>query len=53
MLGALFITRLPLDLLPKIVYPQIRVGVSNPGVEPGVMEETVAKPLEAALTKRE
>jgi hydrophobe/amphiphile efflux-1 (HAE1) family protein len=52
-LGAIFITRLPLDLLPKIVYPQIRVGVSNPGVEPGVMEETVAKPLEAALATTE
>lgn len=52
-LGAMFITRLPLDLLPRIVYPQIRVGVSNPGVEPGVMEETVAKPLEAALATTE
>lgn len=48
-LGAMFITRLPLDLLPRIVYPQVRVGVSNPGVEPAVLEETVAKPLEAAL----
>ena len=48
-LGSLFIQRLPLDLLPRIVYPQIRVGVNNPGVEPGVLEETVAKPLEAAL----
>jgi hydrophobe/amphiphile efflux-1 (HAE1) family protein len=52
-LGALFIDRLPLDLLPRIVYPQIRVGVNNPGVEPGVMEETVAKPLEAALATTE
>jgi multidrug efflux pump subunit AcrB len=52
-LGAMFISRLPLDLLPRIVYPQIRVGVSNPGVEPGVLEETVAKPLEAALATTE
>ncbi len=52
-LGWLFVARLPLDLLPRIVYPQIRVGVSNPGVEPGVMEETVAKPLEAALATTE
>ncbi|MGZ8470218.1 MAG: efflux RND transporter permease subunit [Gemmatirosa sp.] len=52
-LGGLFISRLPLDLLPRIVYPQVRVGVSNPGVEPGVLEETVAKPLEAALATTE
>ena len=52
-LGGLFASRLPLDLLPRIVYPQVRVGVSNPGVEPGVMEETVAKPLEAALATTE
>src|SRR5687767_10326956 len=52
-LGGLFVGRLPLDLLPRIVYPQVRVNVSNPGVEPGVMEETVAKPLEAALSTTE
>ena len=52
-LGVMFLGRLPLDLLPRIVYPQIRVGVNNPGVEPGVMEETVAKPLEAALATTE
>jgi len=52
-LGWLFVSRLPLDLLPRIVYPQIRVGVNNPGVEPSVMEETIAKPLEAALATTE
>ena len=44
-LGGMFIQRLPLDLLPRIVYPQVRVSVSNQGVEPGVLEETVAKCL--------
>ena len=48
-MGLTFLARLPLDLLPKIVYPSIRASVSNPGVDPEVMEETVAKPLEAAL----
>ena len=42
-LGTVFIGDIPLDLLPRIVYPQIRVNVSNPGVEPSVMEETIAK----------
>lgn len=49
-LGLVYIGRLPVDLLPRIVYPQIRVNISNPGVEPVVLEETVAKPLEAALS---
>ena len=52
-LGWVFVSGLPLDLLPKIVYPQIRAGVSNPGVEPEVMEETIAKPLERALSTTE
>lgn len=48
-LGLVYIGRLPVDLLPRIVYPQIRVNINNPGVEPVVLEETIAKPLEAAL----
>jgi len=52
-LGVFFLRGLPLDLLPHIVYPQIRAGVSNSGVEPEVLEETVAKPLEAALAPTE
>jgi multidrug efflux pump subunit AcrB len=52
-LGFFFLSGLPLDLLPSIVYPQVRVNVNNRGVEPQVMEETVAKPLEAALSATE
>jgi multidrug efflux pump subunit AcrB len=52
-MGAVYVGRLPVDLLPKIVYPQVRVFVNNPGVEPAVMEETIAKPLEAALATTE
>ncbi len=52
-LGLYFLGGLPLDLLPTIVYPQIRAGVSDSGVEPEVLEETVAKPLEAALATTE
>ena len=32
-LGMVFVGRLPIDMLPKISYPQIRVNVNNPGVE--------------------
>jgi hydrophobe/amphiphile efflux-1 (HAE1) family protein len=52
-LGFFFLGGLPLDLLPSIVYPQVRANVSNRGVEPQVLEETVAKPLEAALSTTE
>ncbi|HEX6589525.1 MAG TPA: efflux RND transporter permease subunit [Longimicrobiales bacterium] len=52
-LGLFFLSQLPLDLLPNIVYPQIRASVNNAGVEPEVLEETVAKPLEAALATTE
>jgi len=52
-LGLVFIGRLPVDLLPQIEYPQVRVNVSYPGVEPVVLEEIVAKPLEAALSTTE
>jgi hydrophobe/amphiphile efflux-1 (HAE1) family protein len=52
-LGVFFLAKLPLDLLPSIVYPQIRAGLTNRGVEPQVLEETVAKPLEAALSTTE
>ncbi|MEX2154305.1 MAG: efflux RND transporter permease subunit [Gemmatimonadaceae bacterium] len=52
-LGGVFVGRLPVDLLPQITYPTVRVNVSSPGVEPVVLEETIAKPLEAALAVTE
>ena len=52
-LGVFFLRDLPLDLLPSIVYPNLRANVTNRGVEPQVLEETIAKPLEAALATTE
>ena len=52
-LGWFYLGRLPLDLLPGIVYPQVRAGVTYPGVDPEVLEETVARPLETALAPTE
>jgi CzcA family heavy metal efflux pump len=52
-LGFFFLGKLPLDLLPSITYPQIRANVTNRGVEPEVLEETVAKRLEASLATTE
>jgi CzcA family heavy metal efflux pump len=52
-LGVFYISRLPLDLLPQIVYPQVRVNVNYPGVAPEVIEEQVTKVLETALATTE
>jgi CzcA family heavy metal efflux pump len=52
-LGGFYVSRLPLDLLPQIVYPQVRANVNYPGVAPEVMEEQVTKVLEAALATTE
>lgn len=52
-LGTVYVGRIPVDLLPRIVYPQVRVMVSNAGVDPAVLEETIAKPLESALATTE
>ncbi len=52
-LGLYYLGRLPLDLLPGIIYPQIRASVTDRGVEPEVLEETIAKPLEGSLATTE
>src|SRR5688572_9491050 len=52
-LGGVFVGRIPMDLLPQITYPTVRVNVNSPGQEPVVLEETIAKPLEAALAVTE
>jgi CzcA family heavy metal efflux pump len=52
-LGSVFVGRIAVDLLPQITYPTVRVNVNSPGQEPVVLEETIAKPLEAALAVTE
>ena len=52
-LGLFFANRLPVDLLPEVVYPLIRVDVAYPGVAPEVIEEQVTRPLERQLASTE
>ena len=52
-LGLLFFTRLRVDLLPQIVYPQVRASVTNQGVDPEILEQTVTRELEGALAAAE
>ena len=48
-LGLFFIDRLPIDLLPAVEFPLVRVTVNYPGVAPEVMEEQVTRVLERNL----
>jgi len=48
MLGAISLTRLPVDLMPDVTYPSITIRVGYPGVGPLEMEELVARPIEQA-----
>lgn len=52
-LGYFFLDRLPVDLLPEINYPQIRVTVNYPGTAPEVMEQQITRVLEANLASTE
>jgi multidrug efflux pump subunit AcrB len=45
-MGALFFTRLRVDLLPQIVFPQVRASVTSEGVDPQILEQTVTRELE-------
>jgi hydrophobe/amphiphile efflux-1 (HAE1) family protein len=51
--GLFYLGQLSLDLLPQIIYPQVRARIAYPGVAPEVMEEQVAKVLETALAPTE
>ncbi len=48
-LAGVSLTRMPLQLLPEIRYPQIRVISDIPGQTSSVIEESVNEPIEAAL----
>lgn len=52
-MGAFYISRLQVDLLPSIVYPRIGVQINIPGISPEVAITEVTKPLEEALALTE
>ncbi len=52
-LGLFFVGKLPVNLLPQIEYPLIRVTVNYPGVATEVMEEQVTRVLERGLSSVE
>ncbi len=48
-LGALTLYQMPVQLLPEIQYPQIRVIGDLPGYTSSIIEEAINEPMEAAL----
>src|SRR5687767_13262424 len=50
LLGAISLTRLPVDLMPEIQQPTISVNVNYNGVGPLEMEQLVTRPLEQAVS---
>ncbi len=50
LLGGIAFVRLPVDLMPDIVYPTISIRAEYPGVAPEEMENLVARPLEDAFS---
>ncbi len=50
LLGGIAFVKLPVDLMPDIVYPTISVRAQYPGVAPEEMENLVARPLEEAFS---
>ena len=48
-LGSFALTRIPVDFLPRIVYPRIFIGLDFPGADPQVVEEQVTKVVEREL----
>ncbi len=48
-LGGFALGRLNVDLLPHVIYPEVRVRIVNPGVPAKIMEDAVTRQLEEQL----
>jgi HAE1 family hydrophobic/amphiphilic exporter-1 len=49
LVGSLSLSRMPLDLMPKITFPNLMVMITYEGAGPEEVEERVAKPVESAI----
>lgn len=52
-LGGFSLSRLNIDLLPQIIYPEVRVRVLEAGVPANIMEDQVTRQLEEQLSVTE
>jgi hydrophobe/amphiphile efflux-1 (HAE1) family protein len=51
--GLFLLDRLPVSLLPRMDYPQVRIVINYPGVSPEVIEEQILRVLERNLAATE
>ncbi|MDW8354975.1 MAG: efflux RND transporter permease subunit [Bryobacterales bacterium] len=49
LLGAIAFIRIPVDLMPEVIYPTLSISATYPGVAPEEMENLVTRPLEEAF----
>ena len=50
LLGAIALTKLPVDLMPEISFPSLTIRVGYPGVGPLEIEETITRPIEQSVS---
>jgi HAE1 family hydrophobic/amphiphilic exporter-1 len=50
LLGAISVTRLPVDLLPDVTYPTVSVMVRYQGVGPQEIEQLITRPIEQSVS---
>lgn len=48
-MGIFSLNQLGVDLLPKLIYPEVRIRILNPGVPATIMEDEVTRQLEEQL----
>ena len=48
-LGLFSLSKLNIDLLPEIIYPEVRVRINDPGVPATIMEDEITRQLEEQL----
>ena len=49
LLGSIAFTRLPVDLMPELVYPTLTVATDYPNVGPQEVEDLITRPVEEAV----
>jgi len=49
-IGLVSLSRLPVDLMPEIVYPTLNVNTSYPNTGPEEIEELITRPVEEAMS---
>ncbi|MDH5423768.1 MAG: efflux RND transporter permease subunit [Gammaproteobacteria bacterium] len=48
-MGIFSLSRLGVDLLPQLIYPEVRIRILNPGVPAAIMEDEITRQLEEQL----